>query len=493
MFPFILAVVLGAVPQSGDPAAARIGLKAHADAAALQKLPRFDYQARSRWGVIDALRAENKVGLAELTMALDGEVSQKPGESMPWFEFEFSWDETRFITGVRPGETKLNFSHRFGTRTDGWSRGEANDHSSVNFTRRRNVGQYWWAGGDDMGAINESSYLRFTPQTWWWGKSNDRTNQALTHRPLDGATWTTLPFETFAGEPCDVVEVSDQLGRFQTLWVSRASGRVRGVLSFVSGPDVPNSLVRFSDYREVAPGIWIPFSEAHTFAHSSATKGKWKLIRTERQVTAAVTGIDLSVRYAALLPRPGDRVQDQRFAVAVNTKYDPDRPDADIQKEADAEYAKRLKDAELIKTATEPFARMVGKPAPPLPSSGWVGGSRPEVAGKPYLVHFWATWCGPCKNDFPRLKELAARGVIVVGAHPADTSPDEVAKAVTNEKAGYPTVVSANAGPESIAGYPVIIFPYSVAVDARGNVAAHGTLDQVLEAVGRSVLNPPKP
>lgn len=494
MLPLCLAVALTAAPLPGDPAAERIGLKAHADAAALQKLPRFDYQARTRWGYVEAMRAEDKAGLAELARALDGEISQKSGEGLPWFEFEFAWDETRFITGTRPGDTILGINHRFGTRTDGWSRSEAKDHSRVQFCRTRNIGLYWWAGGIDPGAHVESSYLRFTPQKWWWGEDNRHTNQALTHQPLVGATWAMLPAEPFAGEPCNVVEVSSHHGRFQRLWVGTASGRVRGVLSFFSGPEEPNSLVRFDDYREVAPGVWVPFVEAHTFAWGSEkAKGKFQLIRNERRVTTARFGVDLSDRYATLLPRPGDPVQDQRFAAAVNTKYDPVRPDADIQKEADKTYAERLKDAELVKQLTEPVARLVGKPAPALPVDGWVGGKRPDLAGKPHLLHFWATWCGPCKNDLPRLKELAAAGVVVVGVHPSGTPADEVTKAVADRGLGYPTVVSSGPGREAVTGYPVKLFPYCVAVDARGNVAAHGSLDQVLRAVGRSALTPDKP
>ena len=73
--------------------------------------------------------------------------------------------------------------------------------------------------------------------------------------------------------------------------------------------------------------------------HASDTRGKSQLLRTETRVTVAQTGTDLTARYAALLPELGDTLQDQRFATAVNTKFDPKQPDTEIQAKADAAHA----------------------------------------------------------------------------------------------------------------------------------------------------------
>src|SRR5262245_26405895 len=61
---------------------------------------------------------------------------------------------------------------------------------------------------------------------------------------------------------------------------------------------------------------------------------------------------------------------------------------------------------------TAPFSheRLTPRPAPDLALLGADGSQRrlSDYRGRPVLLHFWATWCPPCKAELPALLALGA-------------------------------------------------------------------------------------
>lgn len=70
---------------------------------------------------------------------------------------------------------------------------------------------------------------------------------------------------------------------------------------------------------------------------------------------------------------------------------------------------------------TQLRSTLIGKPAPeitPVALDGFDGVTRENlVTGEVTLVNFWASWCPPCHAEHPKLLEMAAEGMNIVGVN----------------------------------------------------------------------------
>ncbi|MGH2445337.1 MAG: TlpA family protein disulfide reductase [Candidatus Limnocylindria bacterium] len=63
----------------------------------------------------------------------------------------------------------------------------------------------------------------------------------------------------------------------------------------------------------------------------------------------------------------------------------------------------------------------IGAPAPDFVLADLEGNpiELAELRGRPVVLNFWASWCGPCVEEFPLLRDAAARhaddGLVVIG------------------------------------------------------------------------------
>jgi thiol-disulfide isomerase/thioredoxin len=92
---------------------------------------------------------------------------------------------------------------------------------------------------------------------------------------------------------------------------------------------------------------------------------------------------------------------------------------------------------------------LLGKPAPVFTLTDLDGKkvSLAELKGKPVLVNFWATWCGPCQLEMPWFQEFAAKykdqGLVVLGIDQDDEDmpKDKIAAAVKRLGVTYPILL----------------------------------------------------
>lgn len=121
--------------------------------------------------------------------------------------------------------------------------------------------------------------------------------------------------------------------------------------------------------------------------------------------------------------------------------------------------------------------------------------------GKVAVVNFWASWCGPCREEMPELSQLqdeySKQGLIVLGISTEDV--DDVRAFKKEVTVSYPLLAADLAGAKlaEYLGNNRGILPYTVILDAEGNVTKtyFGRINKALleETLKPLLSSKPKP
>ncbi len=147
----------------------------------------------------------------------------------------------------------------------------------------------------------------------------------------------------------------------------------------------------------------------------------------------------------------------------------------------------------LQKGSTLSITQMVGKPVPDFEMTTVDGKkiSKKTLKGKPFVIDFWATWCGPCKKLSTVMQELhdelGPKGLTLIGADGfEDTKGPGPASDYAKEHVYTYTFTHSNDGLMSlwsVTALPTIVF---VARDGQITRVQVGYGDQLKPGIKKS-------
>jgi len=109
-----------------------------------------------------------------------------------------------------------------------------------------------------------------------------------------------------------------------------------------------------------------------------------------------------------------------------------------------------------------------------------------EWDGKRVLLNFWATWCGPCRDEMPLLDHARSQypGLEVVGV--AIDDPGAVVEYLKESPVRYPILIADDVAqsPALLYGDTRDVLPYSVLIAADGKVLAQRAGSFTAESLG---------
>jgi peroxiredoxin len=118
---------------------------------------------------------------------------------------------------------------------------------------------------------------------------------------------------------------------------------------------------------------------------------------------------------------------------------------------------------------------LIGQPAPDFALRSLSGENirLSEHLGEVVVINFWATWCGPCRQEMPALDELYAKyrlaGLTLLGVNIDDSNASaRAAEMAQGLKVSYPVLFDDRK--EVARAFDVSAMPLTVMIDREGVV-----------------------
>lgn len=106
-----------------------------------------------------------------------------------------------------------------------------------------------------------------------------------------------------------------------------------------------------------------------------------------------------------------------------------------------------------------------------LPSRSGDTVSLTQLKGKVVMLNFWASWCGPCRQEMPLLdqmhKRYSALGFTLVGVN-VDANSKDAEQWLSKTPVSFPVLFDRDSKVSAM--YDVKAMPSTVFIDRKGNV-----------------------
>ena len=154
----------------------------------------------------------------------------------------------------------------------------------------------------------------------------------------------------------------------------------------------------------------------------------------------------------------------------------------------------------LLSTAS--WGLELGDDAPPITADKWLKGEPVDLsAGKGkhvYILEFWATWCGPCRESIPDLtrlqKQHKEKGLVVIGMTSGDDNVEVAERFVKRmgDRMAYTIAYESKKTRRTADAYmkpfKVVGIPHAFIIDRQGKLVWQGHPMLGMDAVVERVL-----
>ena len=120
-----------------------------------------------------------------------------------------------------------------------------------------------------------------------------------------------------------------------------------------------------------------------------------------------------------------------------------------------------------------PVVAATGGPAPPfsLASRDGKDVSLTQYQGQVVMINFWASWCGPCRQEMPLLESIYKKykplGFTLIGVN-VEPDQKEAENFLKQTPVSFPVLFDAKSKVSGL--YNVQVMPTTVFIDRKGNV-----------------------